>query len=56
MFTSLDKALAAVVMAILFILKTYFNIDLGLSTETVASIAMLLTALFVWAVPNKPKA
>ena len=53
MFTSLDKALVALVMAVLFLLKNYLGIDLGISEETVAQIMMFLTGLLVYFVPNK---
>lgn len=53
MITSYDKFFAALIMAALFGLKTWFGIDFGLSEETVAQIAMFVTSVIVWAVPNK---
>ena len=38
MFTTVDKALAALVMGLLSILNLLFGIDLGLSPETVSAI------------------
>ena len=53
MFTSIDKALTAVVMAALYLLNTFGGIDIGLSEETVSAIFAALTPLLVWLVPNK---
>lgn len=57
MFTSIDKALVAMVMAVIFLINYFFGINLGWVTQdTVAAIVGALTPLLVWAVPNKPKA
>lgn len=57
MFTSIDKALIALVMGVLFIVQTYFGVNLAwISQETVATIIGLLTPVLVWAIPNKPSA
>jgi hypothetical protein len=53
MFTSIDKALTAIVMAVLYLLNSLGGIDIGLSEETVAAILAALTPLLVWLVPNK---
>ena len=53
MFTSVDKALTAIVMAVLYLLNSLGGIDIGLSEETVAAILAALTPLVVWLVPNK---
>lgn len=53
MFTSIDKALTAVVMAVLYFLSTFFNISLGLTEETVTSIIAAVTPILVWLIPNK---
>ena len=45
MFTTVDKALAALVMGLLSILNLLFGIDLGLSPETVSAIIAALTPL-----------
>ena len=55
MFTTIDKALAALVMGILSILNLLFGIDLGLSPETVSTIIAALTPLIVYLIPNKQK-
>lgn len=54
MFTSIDKALAAMVMAVLFLLNTFVGLDTSwISQETVATIIGLLMPVIVWLVPNK---
>jgi hypothetical protein len=53
MFTSIDKALVAVIMGGLYLAKTYFGIDLGLSEATAGTIASFITAVLVYLVPNK---
>jgi hypothetical protein len=57
MFTSIDKALVAAIMGILFIVQTFSGINLSwLSQDTVATVIGLLTPVLVWAVPNKKPA
>ncbi len=54
MFTTIDKALVAAIMGLLFIIQTYTGFDLGwIKPETVSTIIGLLLPVFVWAVPNK---
>lgn len=53
MFTSIDKAIVALIMAVAFMLKTYLDIDLGVSEGAAASIAAFITTVLVWIVPNK---
>lgn len=56
MFTSMDKALVALIMSGIFLLNFFFGINLGtVSQETVATVVSLLTPILVWAIPNKPK-
>ncbi len=56
----LNKALAALISALVFILNRVFGWDLGLSDEAYMSLAGLASTFLVWAVPNlgdtKPKA
>ena len=56
----LNKALAALLSALVFILNRTFGWDLGLSDEAYMSMAGLVSTLLVWVVPNledgKPKA
>lgn len=57
MFTSIDKALVAMVMGLLFILNTFFGLNVSwISQETVATIIGLITPVLVWAIPNKQPA
>ena len=57
MFTSIDKALVAAVMGILFIIQTFTGFSFAwLTPDTVATIIGLITPVLVWATPNKPKA
>lgn len=57
MFTTIDKALVAMVMGILFIIQTYVGINVSwISQETVATIIGLITPVLVWAIPNKAPA
>jgi len=57
MFTSIDKALVAMVMGVLFIIQSYTGINLGwITAEQVSTIIGLLTPVLVWAIPNKPAA
>jgi hypothetical protein len=57
MFSSIDKALVAMVMGLLFILQTYVGLNTSwISQETVATIIGLITPVLVWAIPNKAPA
>ena len=57
MFTSMDKALVALIMSAVFLLNFFFGLNLGFVTqETVATVVSLVTPILVWAIPNKPKA
>ena len=54
MFTTIDKALVAAIMGLLFIIQTYTGFSLAwLTPETVATIVGLITPVLVWAIPNK---
>lgn len=56
MFTSIDKALIAAVMGILFIIQTFTGFSFAwLTPDTVATVIGLLTPILVWAIPNKSK-
>ena len=57
MFTSIDKALVAAVMGILFIVQTYTGISVAwLTPDTVATLIGVITPVLVWAIPNKASA
>ena len=54
MFTSIDKAIVALVMGVLFIIQTFTGFSLSWLTEAqVATVVGLLTPVLVWAIPNK---
>ena len=54
MFTSIDKALVALVMGVLSIIQTFTGFSLSWLTEAqVATVVGLLTPVLVWAIPNK---
>lgn len=54
MFTSIDKALVALVMGLLFIVQTFTGFSLPwITQETVTTVIGLLTPVLVWAIPNK---
>ena len=55
MFTSLDKALIALVMAVLYLLSQFAGIDLGVSEQTVGAVIAAATPFLVWLVPNRQK-
>jgi hypothetical protein len=57
MFTSIDKALVALIMGLLFIVQTYTGFSTSwIPQETVATIVGLITPVLVWAIPNKKPA
>jgi hypothetical protein len=54
MFTTIDKALVAAIMGLLFIIQTYTGFSLvWLTPETISTIVGLITPVLVWAIPNK---
>ena len=54
MFTSIDKALVAAIMGILFIIQTYTGLQLPWAApDTITTIIGLVTPVLVWAIPNK---
>jgi len=53
MFTSWDKALVALIMAILYLLNMWTGWFGGVTEESIGSIIAILTPIFVWLVPNK---
>ena len=53
MFTSIDKALTALVMAVLFLLNAFFGTDIGWDENTVSVVIAGLTPILTWLIPNK---
>lgn len=55
MFTSIDKALTAIVMGVLYLISYFGGFDFGLTEPMVAAIFAALTPFLVWLIPNKAK-
>lgn len=53
MFTSIDKALVALVMGALYIANSVFGFDLGFTEQQVAAVIGALTPVLVWLIPNR---
>ena len=53
MFTSIDKALVAMVMAVLSILNLVFGINIGIAPETISALIAAVTPFLVWLIPNR---
>ena len=54
MFTSIDKALVAAIMGVLFIVQTYTGLQLPWANPgTIATNIGLVTPVLVWGIPNK---
>ena len=55
MFSSIDKALVALLGALLFFLDRFAGLTFGLDNGTIAAIATALTPVLVWLAPNKDR-
>ena len=53
MVTTFDKFIVAVLGAVLYALNEWFGVSLGFSDEAFQSIAVALSAVLVYFVPNK---
>lgn len=53
MFTSIDKALVALVMGALYLLNTFAGINLGVDEAVVTSVIAAATPILVYFWPNK---
>lgn len=53
MFSSIDKAVVALLMAGVFLLNNLVGWDLGLGEDTLNAVAAVLSPLLVWLVPNR---
>jgi len=53
MFTSMDKALVALIMGVLYILNSVAGINLGFTETQVATVIGILTPILVYFIPNK---
>ena len=58
MFTSIDKAIVATIMPILWLVNQFWGLGWygHVSEETVGIAAAVLTPILVWAIPNKQPA
>lgn len=55
MFSTVDKALVAVIMGALSLLDLLFGIHFGLPEGVIAQIAAVAGPILVWAIPNRKK-
>jgi len=53
MFTSIDKALVAIIMGVAYIANSAFGVDFGLEQSTVSMVIGGLTPILVWLIPNR---
>lgn len=54
MFTAIDKALVALIGAIVYLASALFGIELGwLTADMIQNAVTFLTPILVWLVPNK---
>ncbi len=55
MFTSYDKAIAALIGPLLYLISKATGLEINLSEEMQVAIAGAISALLTWLIPNKPK-
>lgn len=55
MYTQFNKAIVALIMAIIMIVQNRFHISLGIDEATLTSILAVLTPILVYFIPNIPK-
>jgi hypothetical protein len=55
MFASYNKFTIALSMAVLEWIRVTYNIDLGLDESTITALVGAVTAILVYAVPNKSR-
>jgi len=53
MFSSLDKAIVATIMGVVYVLNSFGGFDIGLTEQTVSMVIGGLTPILVWLVPNR---
>lgn len=56
MITSIDKALVALIMGVVFLVNNFTGFHFGIDEATANAIAGGLTPILVWLTPNKPGA
>jgi len=53
MFTSVDKAIVAIISGFLTVATMVFGVDLNLSPELIAAVGSVVSGILVYLVPNK---
>jgi len=53
MFTTFDKAIVALIGAVVFLASSWFGLKMSIPAETIQWIAGILTPILVWKFPNK---
>ncbi len=56
MFTSVDKALAAGIMVVIYFVAQYWPPISNIVTSEIVNMIVAMIVPVIWAVPNKPKA
>jgi len=54
MFTSIDKAIAAAIMAGVYLVNNLTGFHFGIDESVVNAVAGVIGTILVWIVPNKP--
>lgn len=53
MFTSIDKALVALIMAFIFLVNNFTGFHFAVDESTANAVASIFTPILVWLIPNK---
>lgn len=53
MFTSIDKALTALIMAVLYVINAFSGINFGLDEKTISTFIVGITPILIYLVPNR---
>ena len=58
MFTSADKAIAAIILGVAFLANSWFHVTIPnwLTTDNINQVLAVLLPVVVYFLPNKPKA
>lgn len=55
MITSVDKAIVALILAVIYLLNYFFGWKISVDAQLVTTIVTaVLMPILVWAIPNKP--
>ena len=55
MVTSFDKAIVALIMAVIQIIEITYGRDLGITEQWVTDLLLILSPILVWITPNMPE-